>query len=195
LNRVQFDDKILLPASLDEAGKGIKSVPTNTTSRFLRKYSFYGKAWYQREIIIPIHWKSKHIFFNMERTRVSHVWVDGHLVGADSLLCVAQQYDLSNYLKPGKHQLTVCIDNGPDCGLPKEVGSSHMWTDETQTIWNGILGDISLDAKSDWVIQSVKTIPNIENNSVELKLCISNQGKVAKKTAKLQKEKKFSKEN
>ena len=181
LNRVQFDDKILLPASLDEAGKGIKSVPTTTTSRFLRKYSFYGKAWYQREFIIPSNWKSKHIFFNMERTRVSHVWVDGHLVGADSLLCVTQQYDLSNYLKPGKHQLTVCIDNGPDCGLPKEVGSSHMWTDETQTIWNGILGDISLEAKSDWVIQSVKTIPCIENNSVELNLCISNQGKVAKK--------------
>ncbi|MFT3752476.1 MAG: hypothetical protein QM800_06225 [Paludibacter sp.] len=63
LDKISFDDKILLPVSLDEAGKGIKSVPNSITSRFLRKYSFYGKAWYQREIIVSANWKSKHILF------------------------------------------------------------------------------------------------------------------------------------
>ncbi|MFT3752475.1 MAG: glycoside hydrolase family 2 TIM barrel-domain containing protein [Paludibacter sp.] len=119
----------------------------------------------------------------MERTRVSHVWVDGTLVGSDSLLCVKQQYDLTSRLKPGKHLLTVCVDNGSDCGLPKEIGSSHMWTDETQTNWNGILGEISLEAKNEIFIRSVKTIPNIDNNTVELNFCIENRGRSAKKSA------------
>lgn len=181
VDKVHFEDKILLPASLDEAGKGIKSAPNTTTSRFLRKYSFYGKAWYQREVLIPAEWNSKTIFFNMERTRVSHVWVDGVAAGSDSLLCVPQRYNLSGYLKPGKHLLTVCVDNGPDCGLPKEIGSSHMWTDETQTIWNGILGEISLEAKSDLIIRQLKTRPNISNNTIKLDLSILNNGKATRK--------------
>lgn len=179
-DKITFDDKISLPASLDEAGKGIKSAATSNTSRFLRKYSFYGKAWYQREVTIPSGWKSKTILFSIERTRVSHVWVDGIFAGSDSLISVKQEYDLTQLLKPGKHLLTICVDNGSDCGLPKEVGSSHMWTDETQTIWNGILGEICLEAKNELTIKSVKSIPDITNNSLKLILTIDNQGKKSK---------------
>jgi len=182
LDKIRFNDKILLPASLDEAGKGIKSIPSTNTSRLLRKYTFYGKAWYQREVFIPVGWKSKTVFFNMERTRVSHVWVDGALAGSDSLISARQQYDLTPLLKPGKHLLTVCVDNGAGCGLPPEVGSSHMWTDETQTNWNGILGEISLETKNEVFISSVKTTPNIDDNTVELLLNIENRGKTEQKS-------------
>lgn len=183
LDKIRFNDKIHLPASLDEAGKGMKMESSNVTARFFRKYSFYGKAWYQREVFIPTGWKSKVIFFNMERTRVSHVWVDGRLAGGDSLISVSQQYDLTTLLSPGKHLLTVCVDNGVDCGLPKETGSSHMWTDETQTNWNGILGDISLEARNSLMIKSVKTIPNVGDNSVALELTIDNRGKYNRKSS------------
>ena len=81
-----FNDYINLPTTLDEAQKGRKSSPSNATNHMLRKYAYYGKAWYEREVIIPKEWKGKFVELLIERTRPSHIFGDGKLGGSSSRL-------------------------------------------------------------------------------------------------------------
>ncbi len=76
-----------------------------------RVFPYFGVAWYQREIEIPERWSGKHLFFLMERTKTSSVWVDGRFAGSQNSLTTAHRYELSRFLTPGKHLLTVCINN------------------------------------------------------------------------------------
>ena len=171
-----FNDYINLPTTLDEAQKGRKSSPSNATNHMLRKYAYYGKAWYEREVIIPKEWKGKFVELLIERTRPSHIFVDGKLCGSSLRISVPQCFDLSHVLTPGKHRITVLVDNGPDCGLPREIASSHMWSDDTQTNWNGLLGKIELLSKPLIHIQSVKTIPVVTKNQAIVNIDVLNAG-------------------
>ena len=68
VNKIRFNDTIQLPASLDERQKGNKATETYLTSHMQRRYSFYGKAWYRKELFIPQNWKNCEIEFFIERT-------------------------------------------------------------------------------------------------------------------------------
>lgn len=171
---IPFSEVIQLPGTLDEAQKGSKAAPSNDTRHLLRKYSYYGKAWYQREVEIPKSWRGCEIEFSIERTRPTHVFVDGQAVGECKLISAPQVYNLTKRFLPGKHTITVVVDNGTDCGLPKEVGSSHLWSDETQTIWNGMLGKIELTAKPKVFVAHIRTEPNLDSKSVKIDVTINN---------------------
>lgn len=174
MKEVQFDDMITLPGTLDQSKKGNKGEVPTYTGRLSRNYSFYGKAWYRKQVTIPANWVGKKILLNMERTRVTHLWVDDTYVGSSLVISSAQQYDLTTFLSSGNHTLTIVVDNGDDCGLPSVVKSSHLWTDETQTIWNGILGEMVLEAKDPLHIVLVKSDPDITKKSVKLTVAIDN---------------------
>ena len=129
-----LSDHIPLPGTTDEYKKGKEN--TKSEIKFLtRVFPYYGAAWYQREIEIPEDWDGKNIFFMMERTKTSSLWVDGQLVGTQNSLTTAHRYDLTKLVSPGKHQLTVCINNED---IPP-IGEPHQISDQTQTNWNGIL--------------------------------------------------------
>lgn len=174
MKEVQFNDTITLPGTLDQSLKGNKNEVPSYTGRLSRNYSFYGKAWYRKEVTIPADWTGNKIFLKLERTRVTHLWVDATYVGSSLVISSEQQYDLSTFLSPGKHTLTIVVDNGDDCGLPSVVKSSHLWTDETQTIWNGIVGEMVLQAKDPLHIVRVKSEPDIAKKSVKLSVAIDN---------------------
>ena len=49
-------------------------------------------------------------------------------------------------MKPGRHLLTIVVDNSR--GVPTQLyASSHAYTEDTQTNWNGIIGRIELSAE------------------------------------------------
>ncbi len=136
-------ETILLPGTTDTNKKGDFTAKSEETTFLTRPWSYKGKAWYQREVEIPTSWKGKPVYFFMERTKPSEVYVDGTFAGSSNDISTPQVYDLSKWLKPGKHQLTVMIDNGS--GVPKQLyESSHAYTESTQTNWNGIIGRIEL---------------------------------------------------
>lgn len=177
---IPFNDWIELPQTLDQAQKGFKSAMSNETMRMMRKYSYYGKAWYQRKITIPQSWTGRKIELLIERTRPTHIFVDGKPAGSSLVISAPQLYDLSGYLKPGEHTLTVLVDNGTDCGLPKEIGSSHMWSDDTQTNWNGLLGKIELVSQNSEVcISDFRITAHAKLKSVSLQLKIRNNTSAA----------------
>ncbi|MCD7898916.1 MAG: beta-glycosidase [Bacteroides sp.] len=170
---VLFTDTIILPATLDEAKKGIQQ-RSGTSTRLMRNYLFEGRAWYQKKVTIPASWKDKTKLLHLERTKVTHIWVDNTYIGHSLRITPSQKYDLTPYLTTGDHLITILVDNGADCGLPDVIRSSHQWSDETQTNWNGILGDISLIAKPSIHISSVQVYPDVSQKEFTLKTRVTN---------------------
>ena len=177
-----LSDSIQLPGTTDSNGKGILNTDS-TTMHLSRVYRYEGPAWYRKTIDIPESWDAKHIRFVMERTKPSKVWVDGHYVGESILLESPQKYDVSAYLTPGKHTITVRVDN--DLKLTP-YGNVHIYSDDTQTNWNGIIGNIYLEASPKTYISDLQVYPDIDQKKIRVKMAIENGLKLDKVDVVLQ---------
>ncbi len=60
-------------------------------------------------------------------------------VGSRESFCTSHIYDLTAYLMQGRGHLSVMISN-----VDYKAPGGHMTSPDTQTNWNGILGEISL---------------------------------------------------
>lgn len=149
-------DEIRLPGTTDTNRKGNALKDTLQTGHLSRLYSYVGKAWYKRYVDIPENWKNKRIVLFMERTKPSTVYIDGKEVGSQNNISTPQEYTLTDFLKPGRHILTVMIDNS-EHRVPKQlISNSHAYTEDTQTNWNGILGSILLKATDPLYIEDIQ---------------------------------------
>ena len=101
------------------------------------------------------------------------MWVDGKEAGSRDGISVRQVYDLSRFLTPGRHEIAVRVDNGESVP-PELIGSSHAYTESTQTNWNGIIGDIFLEAKEPLHLAGVQVYPDAEKKSVRLKVRLAS---------------------
>lgn len=134
---------------------------------------YVGAAWYQREVTIPADWEGSCIQLFLERCHwETRVWVDDHEAGMQNALGAPHVYTLAKWLTPGKHKITICVDN-----RVKDINvgiNSHSLTDHTQTNWNGITGAIELRSLPPVFISDVKLYPDIQHKSVRVKLAITN---------------------
>lgn len=138
----------ILPGTIDTNHLGFAPKDTMETTHLTRLYTYKGAARYSRTINIPKDWKKKPVELFLERTRPTWVYVDGELVDSCNFISTPQRYLLPKKVKPGKHLLEIVVDNGR--GVPDQVyGSSHAYTEDTQTNWNGIIGEIRLEVKSE----------------------------------------------
>ncbi|WP_075559757.1 sugar-binding domain-containing protein [Parabacteroides timonensis] len=181
-----FDDKIQLPGTTDEAGYGVPNalLPSIGKPQILhltRKNSYVGPAWYSREVTIPSDWKDKSIELKLERVIwQTRVWVDGNPVsGSCESLISPHVFDLTEYLTPGKHKLTVRVDNRKQHDISVN-DMAHAYTNETQIMWNGIIGEISLMAKEALSIEDLQVYPDVFGKQVHVKGKISNRGETTK---------------
>ena len=140
--------RAILPGTIDTNHLGFAPKDTMETTHLTRLYAYKGAARYSRTINIPKDWKKKPVELFLERTRPTWVYVDGELVDSCNFISTPQRYLLPKKVKPGKHLLEIVVDNGR--GVPEQVyGSSHAYTEDTQTNWNGIIGEIRLEVKSE----------------------------------------------
>jgi len=163
-------DKIDLPGTMEVNSKGYKN-EEKSTLRLSRSFIYTGPAWYRKEVIIPEDWEGKLIDLTMERTKLSMVWVDDIFIGSSMILESAQVFNLSKFLTPGKHYITVRVDNSLK-DIP--YGNVHIYSDDTQTNWNGILGNISLSAKSRTNISKIKIDSDVLNKKINIKAFVEN---------------------
>lgn len=139
--------RAILPGTIDTNHLGFAPKDTVETTHLTRLYAYKGAARYSRTINIPKDWKKKPVELFLERTRPTWVYVDGELVDSCNFISTPQRYLLPKKVKPGKHLLEIVVDNGR--GVPDQVyGSSHAYTEDTQTNWNGIIGRIELQLAS-----------------------------------------------
>ena len=72
---------------------------------------YLGAAWYQRDFEIPRDWKTRRVQLFLERPRwESTVWIDERQVGSMRSLVAPHEFELG-VLEPGKHRLTIRLDN------------------------------------------------------------------------------------
>ena len=148
--------RAILPGTIDTNHLGFAPKDTMETTHLTRLYAYKGAARYSRTINIPKDWK-KPVELFLERTRPTWVYVDGELVDSCNFISTPQRYLLPKKVKPGKHFLEIVVDNGR--GVPEQVyGSSHAYTEDTQTNWNGIIGRIELQLASSVESKSAETL-------------------------------------
>ena len=181
-----FADKIRLPGTTDEAGYGVPNTLPPSISKpqifhLTRKNSYVGPAWYSREVTIPSDWKEKSIELKLERVIwQTRVWVDGKPVsGRCESLISPHIFDLTEYLTPGKHKLTVRVDNRKQHDISID-DKAHAYTNETQIMWNGIIGEISLTAKNALSIEDLQVYSDVSGRQVHVKGRINNRGEATK---------------
>ena len=131
-----------------------------------------GPAWYQRSIEIPEAWRQRRVVLSLERPHwETTVWVDDQLIGSCNSLSTPHDYELPATLAPGRHRLTVRVDNR----LAVEVGvNSHSVTDHTQGNWNGVAGAIVLRSTPRVWVESLAVYPRVAAKSARVKGLIGN---------------------
>ena len=136
-----------------------------------KKYT--GAAWYSKVITIPKNWKEKEVWLNLERPHwESTVWVNGEKVGMHNSLATPHQFNITDYMVPGDNIIAICIDNRTK---DIDVGqNSHSISDHTQSNWNGIVGDISLNATDKVYFDDVRIFPNVKEKSVDIRAVVVN---------------------
>jgi len=206
----KLKDCLKLPGSLQEQGFGnnvgvatkwvvrwwgkFENYPSWFTSPIYEKYRqpeyfafpyclqpkkhYLGTAWYQNTVNIAQSWRNRKITLVLERCHwATQVWVDDNKVGSRDSLVVPHRYDCTKFLTPGKHTITIRIDNR----MIHQVGpGAHSVTDHTQTAWNGIIGDIFLDAREKLYIEDLQIYPDIDKKSAKVVIMIGGISQAVK---------------
>ncbi|QCW99525.1 beta-galactosidase [Aggregatimonas sangjinii] len=204
----KLQDSIMLPGSMAEYDKG-KEITVNTiwtgnmwndsawySSPKMAQYRkkgnvkvpfwlspkkvYYGPAWYAKKVSIPENWNQQRIGLFLERAHwETTVWVDDQKVGSKNTLATPHRYDLTKALSPGDHIITVRIDN-----RIKEVDvgrDAHSISDNTQTNWNGVVGQIKLTTDPKIALGIAQLYPDVDGKKVLIKGKLEVLGELPKK--------------
>ena len=162
--RATLPDRINLPGSCQQGGYGTK--PAAAVGRLTPAHKYDGMAWYQRNIDVPPAWQGKRVEVFLERCLwESHAWLDDRPLGTQNSLSTPHLYS-PGLLAPGRHVLTVCVDNRYK--LP--IGAwTHAITDDTQGRWNGLIGRLELRATDPVWVYSLQAYPDVERSAVTIR--------------------------
>lgn len=168
---------ILLPNTLDGAGIGEPNTLTPALTkpqllRLTRKHSYIGKASYQREITITKEMAGKPLELLLERVMWrSRLLIDGQDVHQMQESLVSPHLYSINGLSEGKHTLTLIIDNSKLHEISVD-NLAHSYTNDTQIMWNGVLGRMELSVAP--AISDVQVYPDIDNSRITVKVKAEN---------------------
>lgn len=184
-----YENNISLPGTTDDASLGNPDTLSlglgqKQLSHPVRKNSYIGPAWYSKEFIVPACWKGKTVGLSLERVIwQSKVWIDGiELPGICESLVSPHRFDVTSLIRPGKKQIiTVRIDNRKMYDI--SVGNlAHSYTDQTQIIWNGMIGSLCLRPYDKVRIENTGIFTeDISDKKVRVKLNLVNENKRGKK--------------
>ncbi|TRW27252.1 beta-galactosidase [Flavobacterium zepuense] len=147
---------------------------------WLQPIKYYkGAACYQKKVSIPKDWKNKPVELYLERCHwETQIWIDGTFAGMRNSLGTAHVVDLSKFITPGEHTITIRVDNRVK---DIDVGqNSHSISDHTQGNWNGIIGKMTLTAKPDIYIDNVQVYPDIHKKQATVEVTVYNSASSAK---------------
>lgn len=174
LDSLQTFQSITLPGTTDDAGLGVPNTlePALTrpqVSRLTRKNSFLGEAFYKKEIHIPESMAGRPLEIKLERVLwESSVWIDGEkLDGDEESLTTAHIYRMEQGLDAGRHEIMIRVDNRKKYDLSWR-DLAHAYTNDTQIIWNGVLGEMSIRALAPVEIARVDVYPYSDTKQVEI---------------------------
>lgn len=176
-----------LPGTLDESGIGHKDCGANQwhpdaalgnaegeidkdapiATRFTRRFTYEGEARISRKVDIADYGKDR-LFVKAERARALRLMVDEKECGVflQGTLSTPYIFELTG-IEPGTHEFTFISDNSYP-GMPKDaICYSSAATDETQTNWNGIVGELFMYTKPQSFISGLYVYPRLKSGDVK----------------------------
>lgn len=147
---------------LKKEGREFVKAKGPVTGRLSRKYFYMGEAVYSRTVsaellegIAP----GKRVFLEVTRSRALSLFVDGERIEAlRGTLVTPYIFELTGRLKEDSRLELVCDNtykNMPASGILY----SSAATDETQTNWNGLIGNIGLNIVPETFIEGLRVYP------------------------------------
>ena len=129
---------------------------------------------YRKEIILPADWKGKEIFAHFGSvTSNMYLWVNGRYVGYSEDSKLEAEFNLTNYLKPGKNVIAFQVFRWCD--------GSYL-EDQDFFRYSGVGRDCYLYARNKKRIQDIRVTPDLDaayqNGSLSINLDLKGSGKV-----------------
>ncbi len=127
-------DKVAIEKRLSK--EGVKSLRQD------KKY--IGVLWLQKTFTLNEIKSDEAIYLYLERIIFkSSLWIDSQYVGEEDSLSTAHRFDITKFVKSnGTHTVTIRIDNRDVHNIGPYPSA---YTEETQTIWNGIVGKVHVE--------------------------------------------------
>jgi len=161
---VTFEGKILVPFAVESSLSGVQ-----------KKVGKDNELWYKRTFTVSSSWKNKDIILNFGAVDwMADVYINDILIGGHQGGYTPFQFNITPYLKSsGQQKIVVRVWDPCDEGFQprgKQVSKPGgiFYTSVTgiwQTVW--------LEPVSANHVTTVKTIPNIDNNTVEVTVSTS----------------------
>lgn len=171
-----------LPGTLDEAGVGTPSTLTPQLqkpqlSRLTRRHAYLGRARYERQVDVPPSLAGRPLRLVLERVLwQSRLSVDGQEVGqVQESLVGPHTFLIERGLTAGSHTLTLTIDNRKQHDISVD-NLAHSYTNDTQVMWNGVLGQMQLCLVSP--LHEVQVYPDV----LQMKARVVVRGAIAART-------------
>ncbi len=163
---------IKLPGTMDDAGLGPRNTQPPTLAGPYRLFDYAGPAWCQRDIELPATWAGQRVSLFLERCRwVTRVWLDNRFIGTQDSLIAPHLYDFGVDVAPGKHRLTLCVDNTVKLDLGTFVSALFGGTPGNM---NGVIGRIELAATPPVWIDQVQVYPDTDQQQARVVVQIGN---------------------
>ncbi len=165
-----FDDSKWAPAS----------VPHSFSTPYWGDNRFYvGYGWYRREVTIPQSWKGKRVFLDFEGVfQECELYVNGKFVGKHRGGYTGFEFDITDFVKPGKNLVAVRVNNMWNAVLPPRAGE-HVFS-------GGIYRDVKLVAKDPLHVAwfgTFVTTPQVSDDAATVRVAteLKNDAKAAVK--------------
>lgn len=155
------NDTITLPNTTSNARKGEYN-PKRETGFLTDTYLFEGNAWFSKVISLERLENCK-VFLFLERTRTTHLYIDGNKIGCCESLCAPHTYDITPYVSNGSHRLDICVSN-----TGYKTAGGHLTSHDTQTNWNGITGKIEIRAYYENHLRDIMIFSDIYSKSLRI---------------------------
>ncbi|MBR3763553.1 MAG: hypothetical protein IKK57_03260 [Clostridia bacterium] len=161
-----YPEEMTLPGTTSAAGLGPEN-DARETYFLTDAHKFEGYAWFMREFEAG-DWQDQTVLLRLERTRKTTVWLDGTEIGGHCSLCAPHLYFLQG-MAAGRHTLVIRVDN---TDYPTRGG--HLTSQDTQSNWNGITGEISLTVGR-CIVTGVQVFPDIPGGKLRLRAYVTGQ--------------------
>lgn len=144
-------------------------------TRFTRRFKYEGRAVFSKRLDFTPP-ENERIFLVAERSRCLSLKIDGKSVPvfADDTLAAPHIFEVTGLLHAGC--LISLISDNSYPGLPRDaILNSSAATDETQTNWNGILGNFCLVSRPSDFISWLRVTPGDDLKRLTADVEISSQ--------------------
>ncbi|WP_343274651.1 PA14 domain-containing protein, partial [Ligaoa zhengdingensis] len=133
---------------------------------------YRGEAWYERELTLDESWEGQEVFIRFGAVDwKSTLYIDGVKVGDHEGGYTPFEYDITQYVTPGKtHRLTLWVEDRAIYNhdeYPALVGKQGLEAPCGYTHTSGIWQDVILEGRTKTYLDFAHANPDIANSSVQ----------------------------